>query len=111
NQTGGLLTISSGEVWIGEDSATGTWNMNGGAANVGAVHIVQNGSATGILNLNGGVITLQELTTGNALGISTLTLNGGTLQAAGNNANFLHDITIVNVSSGGAILMSRSEEH
>jgi len=104
NQTGGTFTIASGEAWIGEDSGTGTWNMNGGTANVGVVHIVQNASATGYLNLNGGTMTLQELTTGNTGGISTLTLNGGTIKPSANNANFLHDLTVVNVSApGGAV--------
>jgi autotransporter-associated beta strand protein len=106
NQTGGSFTCASGETWIGEDSAAATWNMSAGTANLGVVHIVQNASATGTLNLNGGVMTLQELTTGNASGVSVLTLNGGTLQPSANNANFLHDITVVNVSSGGAIFDS-----
>jgi autotransporter-associated beta strand protein len=109
NQSGGSFTIASGQAWIGEDSGSAIWNMSGGTANVGVVHIVQNASANGTLNLSGGVMTLQELTTGNALGISTLTLNGGTLQASADTATFLHDITIVNVSSpGGAIFDSQN---
>jgi autotransporter-associated beta strand protein len=107
NQSGGSITVNSGEVWIGEDSATGTWNMNGGTANLGVVHIVQNASASGVLNLNGGVMTLQVLTTGNGAGVSLLNFNGGTLQAATNNPGFVSGLFQALVGPGGAIIDSQ----
>lgn len=106
NQTGGSITIAAGEVWIGEDTAAGTWNISAGTANVGLVHIAQNGNATGRLNLNGGTMTAQEVTTGNTTGGSAITFNGGTLRPQTNNATFLHDITLANMSAGGAIFDS-----
>ena len=106
NQTGGSFTMVTGESWIGEDGGNATWNMNGGTANVGLVHICQNPSANGTLNINGGTFAATELTTGNSGAVSTLNLNGGVVRAAVNNLNFLHDIFVVQVQSGGAIFDS-----
>jgi autotransporter-associated beta strand protein len=106
NQTGGAFTSTTGETWIGEDSNTGTWNLSGGTATFGVVHLAQSGSATGVLNLAGGTLTALELTTGNSAATSTLTLNGGKLAAAGNNANFLHGLTAANVLAGGVVVDS-----
>ena len=108
NQSGGTFTVASGQVFIGEDSGAATWNMTGGTANFGVVHIDQNASASGTLNLNGGVMSLQELTTGNTGGYSTLTFDGGTLQATGDNANFLHDLTEVDLNAGGVTIDSQA---
>ena len=106
NQTGGSMTLASGEAWIGEDGGSATWNMNGGTANVGLVHISQNASASGTLNVNGGIFSAAELTTGNSGAVSTLNLNGGVVRASGNNLNFLHDIFVVQLQAGGAIFDS-----
>jgi len=108
NQTGGTLNILTGESWIGEDGGPGIWNMNGGVANVGVVHIAQTGSANGTLSINGGTFAATELTTGNNSAVSSLNLNGGIVQAAASSANFLHDIFIVQVQSGGAIFDSQA---
>lgn len=106
NQTGGAFASTVGETWIGEDSNTGTWNLSGGTATFGMVHLAQNASASGVVNLNGGTFTATELTTGNTGATSTLNLNGGTLAAGANNTNFLHDITAANVLAGGAVIDS-----
>jgi len=108
NQTGGSITLATGQAWIGEDGGSATWNMSGGTASVGVVHISQNASANGTLNMNGGTFTTTELTTGNSGAVSTLSLNGGVIQASANNLNFLHDIFVVNLQAGGAIFDSQA---
>jgi len=104
--TGTFLCLS-GETWIGENAAPGTWTMNGGAAVLGVVHLAQNPDATGVLTLNAGSLTATEITTGNT-GASQreLDFNGGTLVAGADNANFIHDLSAANVQAGGAVINS-----
>jgi autotransporter-associated beta strand protein len=103
NQSGGTFTNLVNETWVAENG-TGTWNMNGGTATLGILHIAQGGSGVGILNLNGGSIGATEVTTANTGASSTLNLNGGVLLARASTANFLHDLTAVNVLAGGALI-------
>ena len=104
--TGTFLCLS-GETWVGENAAPGTWTMNGGMAILGMVHLAQNGDATGVMTLNAGSLTASEITTGNT-GASQreLDFNGGTLAAGTDNANFIHDLSAANVQAGGAIINS-----
>jgi len=106
NQFGGAVTNTGSQTWIGE-GGTGTWNLNGGANVFNVVHICQNASSVGTFNVNGGSVTLFELTTGDIGGFSTLNLNGGTIMAANNNVNFLHDLTLAQVGAGGAVFDSQ----
>lgn len=57
NQTGGAITNTASEVWLGEgasgEPASGTWNMSGGTANVGEVHVGVGGTGTSTLNVSG----------------------------------------------------------
>lgn len=84
--------------------------MSGGTANLAGLVFCNNpGCTNGTLNLNGGVITATQIRanqTGVA-NVSTLNWNGGTIVAGnGANANFLHNLTMANVQSGGAIIDS-----
>lgn len=107
NQTGGTVTNITSDTWIGENSA-GTWNLNGGSANLSVVHIAQGSTATGTLNVstNGTLIT-TELTTGNTLAPSYLNLDGGTIRASASSTHFLHDIFFVSLLSGGVTFDSQ----
>ncbi|HWD21213.1 MAG TPA: autotransporter-associated beta strand repeat-containing protein [Verrucomicrobiae bacterium] len=102
--TGTFLCLS-GETWVGENAAPGSWTMNGGTAVLGVVRLAENADATGVMALNGGSLTAAEITTGNT-GASQreLDFNGGTLVAAADNANFIHDLSAANVLSGGAVV-------
>ena len=101
--TGTFLCLS-GETWVGENAAPGAWNMNGGTAVLGMVHLAQNGDATGVMTLNAGSLTATEITTGNTGAAQReLDFNGGTLVAGADNANFIHDLSAANVKSGGAV--------
>lgn len=57
NQTGGFITNTASEVWLGEGASgepvTGTWNMSGGTAVVGEVHVGVGGTGTSTLNVSG----------------------------------------------------------
>jgi autotransporter-associated beta strand protein len=107
NQTGGTLTSTLSDTFIGEGGQPGIWNMNGGSAVLSLVELPINNGANGTLNLNGGTFSATEVTSGNAGGTGTLNFNGGTLIAGnGASANFLHDLTTANVMSGGAVIDS-----
>lgn len=106
NQEGGTVTNVTSDTWIGE-SSDGTYNLDGGIANFSMVHIAQGGSATGTLNINGGTLLAGEITTGSAVASSYLNLNGGVIQAAANNNNFIHDLLFVNLYAGGVTFDSQ----
>jgi autotransporter-associated beta strand protein len=105
-QTGGTLTNATSQVWVGENG-TGTWDLNGGSAYLGVIHIAQTASSIGTMNLNGGFCNAFEITTGDLTGFSTLTLNGGTIQANGDNTAFIHDLITAQISSGGVTFDSQ----
>jgi autotransporter-associated beta strand protein len=56
NQTGGTITNTT-QTWLGEgasgQSAAGTWNMSGGTARLGEVHVGVGGTGTSTLNVSG----------------------------------------------------------
>jgi autotransporter-associated beta strand protein len=105
NQSAGTsLAVNSGNVtYLGQGGGNGTWNMDGGTASLGLLQFCEGGGGSGVLNLNAGVITATEVNSPTNIANSTLNFNGGTLRAAGNNANFLHDILNVNLSSTAII--------
>ena len=112
NMYGGAFTNIVSDTWIGENgvNAIGRWNMYGGLAVLGHVSLAQNdNNVRGILTLNGGTLAVSEIGTGN-IGAPQreLDLNGGTLVAEIDNANFIHDLTAANVQSGGAIINTAS---
>ncbi len=57
NQTGGSITNTASQTWLGEGSfgepANGTWNMSGGTAQLGEVHVGVGGTGTSTLNVSG----------------------------------------------------------
>ena len=105
NQTGGAFTNVASETWIGENGAAGTWNMSGGTAAFGVVHLAQNADASGTVQLDGGVITASEVSMPSA-GFSTFSFNGGTLAASASNTNFMHGLSLAYVEAGGAVIDS-----
>jgi fibronectin-binding autotransporter adhesin len=103
----GTFICASGEAWVGENAAPGTWTMNGGTAILGVVHLAQNADATGVMSLNGGSLTATEISTGNNGATQReLDFNGGTLVAGADNVNFIHDLSAANVQAGGFIINS-----
>jgi autotransporter-associated beta strand protein len=104
NVNSGYVDVSAGDTWVGEDSNTGTWNMNGGTAKLAYVQLARNANANGVMTLNAGSLTSTEITTGNTNALQReLDFNGGTLVAGANNANFIHDLSAANVQAGGAV--------
>ncbi len=106
NQTNGVITNTASQFWVSENG-TGTWNLYGGSAYLGIVHIAQTASSVGTLNLNGGLLSASEITSGDPTGFSTLTMNGGTIQATGDNVNFMHDLIVAQISAGGVTIDSQ----
>ncbi len=107
NQNGGAITNLAGQTWISE-SASATWNLNSGIANLGVVHIGQTSQGGGTLNLNGGTLIVQELTTGSTTAGSTVYFNGGTIVAVTNNATFMHDLSYVENDAAGITFNSQA---
>ena len=105
NVSGGTLNATN-NVWVGEQSS-GVLNMLPGNGQVIAgqsVVLASNGTAglnnLGIVNLMGGTITTNSVTKGGGTGI--FNFNGGTLQAANDNALFITGLTHAYTYGGGA---------
>jgi len=82
NQTGGAITNTASEVWLGEgatgEPANGTWNMSGGSAVLGEVHVGVGGTGTSTLNVSGSAnITESYLLLANYDGATTANVNMG----------------------------------
>lgn len=105
NQYGGTISNTTSQTWLGEGSFA-TWNMNGGTAVLGLLRIAHGGGNQSFMNLNGGDLTVSEISA-NTASYSELNLNGGTIRASGANANFLHDLTAVNLGAGGVTIDSQ----
>jgi autotransporter-associated beta strand protein len=105
NLSGGTLTDSKG-IHVG-DRGTAVLNVSGSAAvnlSGGTLQFGLAGSTTiGTANLSGGTVTANNV---GIAGTSTsrLNFNGGTLQAAENNAAFITGLTAATIYSGGAII-------
>lgn len=106
NQTGGIITNTTSDFWLGE-SSIGTWNLSGGSAYLGRLVICHNASANGTLNLDGGLIQTTGVGTDNGAASSTLNFNGGTLQASADNPTFVSGLFVAFVTAGGAIIDSQ----
>ena len=107
NHTGGTLTVSSGATWLGEDAlggvGTGTYNLSGtGVANLGVLRIGQNSTAQGTFNLNGGTANIAAIQSGSTGATRVFNFNGGLLRATAASANYMEGIGRANVRDGGA---------
>ncbi|MBC8096949.1 MAG: hypothetical protein H7Y43_14170, partial [Akkermansiaceae bacterium] len=79
NQHGGTLNNTSNPnsiTYLAEAAGNGTWNMNGGTANLGVLQFCQAGAGIGALNLNGGVLSAFEVNCGVDGANGTLSFNG-----------------------------------
>ena len=111
NVTGGLSTLSGGG---GTTATVVTVNQTGGTVMFSSgVGLVSSGSglATATYNLGSGAAGSGTLNTANVFAYSTnasssavLNFNGGTLQAASNNAAFITNLNAANVLAGGAVI-------
>jgi len=105
NQYGGTISNTTSQTWLGEGFQA-TWNMNGGTAVLGLLRIPQGGGTASYMNLNGGELTVSEISA-NTGSYSEFNLNGGTLRASGPNANFIHDLVVMNLGFGGVTIDSQ----
>jgi autotransporter-associated beta strand protein len=102
NQTGGKFTNMDAQTWVAENNL-GTWNLDGGSAVLGLVHLTQNQGASGTFNLNGGDLTATEITDNGGFG--TFNFNGGTLHASLSSVVFMHDLNDgAYLQAGGATI-------
>jgi autotransporter-associated beta strand protein len=107
NQTGGALTNTVSQTWIAE-SASGTWNLNGGTDVLAVVLLARLSGASGTFNLNGGdLFATQILDPGRG---GTFNFNGGTLHVRANSGNFLQATHGITVKAGGAFINSEGHD-
>jgi autotransporter-associated beta strand protein len=106
NQFGGVISNTGSATWLGEASFA-TWNMNGGSAVLGLLRIAEGNGQQSTLTMNGGEITASEIS-GNPNSLNRLNLNGGTIRTSGNNGNFMHDLSEVNLQAGGVVFDSKA---
>lgn len=99
NQGGGALTNTVSQTWIAE-SATGTWNLNGGTDVLGAILLTRLSGANATFNLNGGDLFAAQILDPGGAGV--FKFNGGTLHARISTNNFLQASGGVTVKTGGA---------
>ena len=127
NQSGGTLSNTGSDTWIGENG-TGTYNATGGTASLGVLAVGQGGvlgtvsvtgtaqvtatsvvvarmgAVNGVLTVgNGGLLNTQLFYRGTSTGTATVNLNaGGTIQAAADNAAFANSFKAgeLNVNGG-----------
>ena len=85
SQTSGTIN-GSGEVWVGNNTGNGVYNMNGGLLNTGDWLFVGR-NATGVFNMNGGTVNTQGHNLGiggtGASGNGTWNQNAGLVWATG----------------------------
>jgi fibronectin-binding autotransporter adhesin len=109
----GEFDLYGGNVYLGgalnlQDQGTGngTVTVTGGSLTVSnSINLPAAATATGTVNLNGGVVTVNGIAHPGA-NTGTLALNGGTLRARQNNANFIANGVTANVGAAGAIIDS-----
>jgi autotransporter-associated beta strand protein len=110
NQYGGLIENTanpSSYTYVAENGGSGTWNMFGGAANLGILQFCQGGGGSGTMYLNGGVLSVQEVNCGVAGANGTFYFNGGTLRATAGNGNFFSGLGAAFVDVGGVVIDSQ----
>jgi autotransporter-associated beta strand protein len=107
NLSGGTFTTFNGAQFrIADGANTSVVNQTGGLLNLAAGNLVVGNNASGnaTFNLSGGLLIATNVTRGNGMGV--FNFNGGTLQAAGNHATWVSNLTNLNVLAGGALLDS-----
>jgi len=105
NQTGGAITNTASEVWLGEGSSgeptSGTWNMSGGTAVVGEVHVGVGGTGTSTLNVSGSAsITESYLLLANYDGNTTGNVNIGSASQPGGTVTVNADMNVAGQGTG-----------
>lgn len=110
----GTFTLDSGELSAPTGSvniafgpgSSGVMNINSGLAAVGQVNLCQDSTASAVLNLNDGTLQTEEISGATNAMMSALNINGGTLEAAGNNTNFLTGLSQATIGPSGAVINS-----
>ena len=89
----GTLNVQGGEVYLGSGSGALGMCTSSGYSPAGTVNVT-----------DGGLVTASQVKHGNGSGTGTLTINGGTLKALGDNASFIpaDDNLTVYVGDDGA---------
>ena len=120
NNGNGTLNLDSGTINASDISGTafttvgannnaiGVITQNGGIFNQGGAGIVlgEGGTAQGTYNLNGGDLNTKRIWSNN--GNANLNLNGGTLHATADNADFITANVSTDVQAGGANIDTNS---
>ena len=105
NQTGGAITNTGSQTWLGEgtsgEPAMGTWNMSGGTAVLGEVHLGVGGTGTSTINISGSAsITESYLLLANYDGNTTGNVNVGATNNPGGTITVNADMNVGGQGTG-----------
>ncbi|MCW1884667.1 autotransporter-associated beta strand repeat-containing protein [Luteolibacter flavescens] len=103
-QTGGYFTNGSTDTLLGESgNATATWTISGEAsiAYFGTLVMGNADSASATFNLNGGTLNPSRIIKGGSTGNTAIVFNGGTLKPRFSDADFISGIDSLTVEDGG----------
>lgn len=107
NMSGGTIdsSVGSGFTTIGAAGGTGVVNQTGGTwTETNKTVLGENAGGTGSYNLNGGVLQTGAVEKG--AGAANLNFGGGTLRAGRDEANFINASTSVVINGGGGTIDS-----
>ena len=75
------LVNTANDTYVGRETSTGFWYMNGGTATLSTLMLGRDGAATGTWAVTNGTTTLTRLNVGND-GVGTFTMSGGSITAS-----------------------------
>ena len=97
----GQLFATAEYVGVNAGNWNGTFLQSGGTNVANAIYLGNSLGTPGRYDLNGGLLATLSVASSN--GTATFNLNGGTLQASGNNSAWVAGLTATYVRTGGAI--------
>ncbi len=103
-QTGGRFVNIDSQTRLGASgTGTATWTLTGGETVLSLLDLGHADTASGTFNLDGGTLTAKSISTGST-GTSAFNFNGGTLKPGSNNSDFMSGLSAVTVKEFGAIV-------
>ena len=106
NNSAGTINMTNGTLTGGASGRPALMNVTNGKVNIGGGNINGNDGASGIYNNGSGTITITDgtITTTGADGYALANASNGTMQLSGGAATSTNAVTLLNYSSGSAVV-------
>ena len=106
NNSAGTINMTNGTLTGGTSGSPVLMNVTNGKVNIGGGNIKGNDGASGIYNNGSGTITVTDgiITTTGADGYALANASNGTMQLSGGAATSTNAVTLLNYSSGSAVV-------